>query len=311
MQCKLGFFETSELKDPPVETLALQVSGLPWQATVCCVVTLPFYNFEISNVLFSLKPRHAQRKEWRICLCTCVTCSRPFHKSFELPSAHPLGRKRPRPTKAAQKNALTLQPTDVHSLSLSVCLFAAAFLGDIALDEEDLRSFRVDRIIDLAQRTVQTVNHTDTGNNVASIGQSIFAMCMSVEYVFREGSHSVSRRHSEALKKWLKCENRSKAKKTKWQNWVSVHFYYSIVGSMLLTCEICKSKICKAKFYTLDLFLSKLKWSSHFTRILFDCQHLLHTSTGFVTSCLYTLQVSRNYNTCAVGSKGNSQVFPG
>uniref|UniRef100_A0A8C4NT37 Metalloendopeptidase n=1 Tax=Dicentrarchus labrax TaxID=13489 RepID=A0A8C4NT37_DICLA len=40
-----------------------------------------------------------------------------------------------------------------------------AFLGDIALDEEDLRSFKVDRIIDLAQRTVQIVNHTDTGNN--------------------------------------------------------------------------------------------------------------------------------------------------
>lgn len=42
---------------------------------------------------------------------------------------------------------------------------SAAFLGDIALDEEDLRLFKVDRIIDLAQRTVLTVNHTDTGNN--------------------------------------------------------------------------------------------------------------------------------------------------
>uniref|UniRef100_A0A7N8WU55 Metalloendopeptidase n=1 Tax=Mastacembelus armatus TaxID=205130 RepID=A0A7N8WU55_9TELE len=40
-----------------------------------------------------------------------------------------------------------------------------AFLGDIALDEEDLRMFKVDRIIDLAQRTVQTINHTDTGKN--------------------------------------------------------------------------------------------------------------------------------------------------
>ena len=44
-------------------------------------------------------------------------------------------------------------------LSLSV-----AFWGDIALDEEDMRSFKVDRIIDLAQRTVHAVNHTDTGN---------------------------------------------------------------------------------------------------------------------------------------------------
>lgn len=47
-----------------------------------------------------------------------------------------------------------------HVLSLS-----AAFLGDIALDEEDLRSFKVDRIIDLAARTVQVVNRTNTGNN--------------------------------------------------------------------------------------------------------------------------------------------------
>lgn len=46
------------------------------------------------------------------------------------------------------------------SLTVSV-----AFLGDIALDEEDMRSFKVDRIIDLAQRTVQTINHTDTGND--------------------------------------------------------------------------------------------------------------------------------------------------
>lgn len=42
---------------------------------------------------------------------------------------------------------------------------SAAFLGDIALDEEDLRSFKVDRIIDLAARTVQVVNRTNTGNN--------------------------------------------------------------------------------------------------------------------------------------------------
>ncbi|XP_057689015.1 bone morphogenetic protein 1a isoform X2 [Corythoichthys intestinalis] len=42
---------------------------------------------------------------------------------------------------------------------------AAAFLGDIALDEEDLRSFKVDRIIDLASRTVQTVNRTNSGSS--------------------------------------------------------------------------------------------------------------------------------------------------
>ncbi|XP_036384495.1 bone morphogenetic protein 1-like isoform X1 [Megalops cyprinoides] len=40
---------------------------------------------------------------------------------------------------------------------------AAAFLGDIALDEEDLRLFRVDRVVDTAQRTIQTLNLTDPG----------------------------------------------------------------------------------------------------------------------------------------------------
>lgn len=41
---------------------------------------------------------------------------------------------------------------------------SAAFLGDIALDEEDLRAFKVDRIIDVAQRTVHNINRTDPGN---------------------------------------------------------------------------------------------------------------------------------------------------
>lgn len=40
---------------------------------------------------------------------------------------------------------------------------SAAFLGDIALDEEDLRSFKVDRIIDLASRTVRSINRTSAG----------------------------------------------------------------------------------------------------------------------------------------------------
>lgn len=43
---------------------------------------------------------------------------------------------------------------------------SAAFLGDIALDEEDLRMFKVDRIIDLAQRTVKIINHTESGKKV-------------------------------------------------------------------------------------------------------------------------------------------------
>lgn len=55
-------------------------------------------------------------------------------------------------------------PYNRLTCAASVLSISAAFLGDIALDEEDLRLFKVDRIIDLAQRTVQMVNHTDTGN---------------------------------------------------------------------------------------------------------------------------------------------------
>ncbi|XP_056319001.1 bone morphogenetic protein 1a [Danio aesculapii] len=40
---------------------------------------------------------------------------------------------------------------------------AVAYLGDIALDEEDMRMFTVDRIVNLAERTVTILNHTNTG----------------------------------------------------------------------------------------------------------------------------------------------------
>uniref|UniRef100_A0A672PXV5 Metalloendopeptidase n=1 Tax=Sinocyclocheilus grahami TaxID=75366 RepID=A0A672PXV5_SINGR len=40
---------------------------------------------------------------------------------------------------------------------------SVAYLGDIALDEEDMRMFKVDRIVNLAERTVTVLNHTDAG----------------------------------------------------------------------------------------------------------------------------------------------------
>lgn len=43
---------------------------------------------------------------------------------------------------------------------------AVAYLGDIALDEEDMRMFKVDRIVDAVQKTVINLNHTDTGKGV-------------------------------------------------------------------------------------------------------------------------------------------------
>lgn len=44
-------------------------------------------------------------------------------------------------------------------------LFSVAYLGDIALDEEDMRMFKVDRIVNLAQRTVTILNNTETGKS--------------------------------------------------------------------------------------------------------------------------------------------------
>uniref|UniRef100_A0A663N8I4 Metalloendopeptidase n=1 Tax=Athene cunicularia TaxID=194338 RepID=A0A663N8I4_ATHCN len=47
----------------------------------------------------------------------------------------------------------------------------AAFLGDIALDEEDLRLFRVERVVDLARRTITRTNTTRPGHQPRSRGR--------------------------------------------------------------------------------------------------------------------------------------------
>lgn len=56
---------------------------------------------------------------------------------------------------------------------------AVAYLGDIALDEEDMRMFKVDRIVNLAQRTVTILNHTDTGKCVCMCEFE----CMEMVYI--------------------------------------------------------------------------------------------------------------------------------
>ncbi|XP_026723360.1 bone morphogenetic protein 1-like, partial [Athene cunicularia] len=47
---------------------------------------------------------------------------------------------------------------------------AAAFLGDIALDEEDLRLFRVERVVDLARRTITRLPTNSSGTNTTRPG---------------------------------------------------------------------------------------------------------------------------------------------
>lgn len=43
---------------------------------------------------------------------------------------------------------------------------AAAFLGDIALDEEDLQLFQVDRVVDLARHTITRLPSNSSGTTV-------------------------------------------------------------------------------------------------------------------------------------------------
>lgn len=128
----------------------------------CCCFTILF--------LFHCKERVNRtdpRKEWSIYFYMCVLHAPglPRELSLGLRASYSVWAAGSAwGNWAAQTDALycrvALQSSDMCLLCLSV---SAAFLGDIALDEEDLRMFKVDRIIDVAQRTVQIVNHTDTG----------------------------------------------------------------------------------------------------------------------------------------------------
>uniref|UniRef100_A0A671V8B6 Metalloendopeptidase n=1 Tax=Sparus aurata TaxID=8175 RepID=A0A671V8B6_SPAAU len=87
---------------------------------------------------------------------------------------------------------VAFQPSDMCHLCLSV---SVAFLGDIALDEEDMRSFKVDRVIDLAQRTVYTVNHTDSAH------LSFLFLSHQCERVRRNNINSQNRQGSHRRKR--------------------------------------------------------------------------------------------------------------
>lgn len=86
---------------------------------------------------------------------------------------------------------------------------SVAYLGDIALDEEDMRMFKVDRIVNLAERTVTILNHTNTGKCVcASVwvhGPALYKLCARLNwqsetqeenlkpYIFKPTEKSLSR----------------------------------------------------------------------------------------------------------------------
>lgn len=52
---------------------------------------------------------------------------------------------------------------------------AVAYLGDIALDEEDMRMFKVDRIVDAVHKTVINLSRTDTGKSAFNASWKVMA----------------------------------------------------------------------------------------------------------------------------------------
>lgn len=109
-----------------------------------------------------------------LCFCVFVCVYKTerhtlFLKFFDWASMHPTQSELQEKLEATGRRRLRLHIVELPYISSDMChlslSLSAAFLGDIALDEEDLRSFKVDRIIDLAQRTVHIVNHTDAGND--------------------------------------------------------------------------------------------------------------------------------------------------
>uniref|UniRef100_A0A8C6U8I4 Metalloendopeptidase n=1 Tax=Neogobius melanostomus TaxID=47308 RepID=A0A8C6U8I4_9GOBI len=83
------------------------------------------------------------------------------------------------------------------------CLFVSvAFLGDIALDEEDLRLFKVDRIIDMARRTVQIFNHTGKLLNFKYIEfRDRYVQNPKTLHIFGANNQSNSNRQSSSRRK--------------------------------------------------------------------------------------------------------------
>lgn len=111
--------------------------------------------------------RVEERNEVYVFIFMCYTLQ-AFHKCFDwASSAQPSLSEQQEKLEATWRLRLMLHIVCSRlTIMCHICLcVSVAFLGDIALDEEDLRSFKVDRIIDLAERSVQIVNHTDTGND--------------------------------------------------------------------------------------------------------------------------------------------------
>jgi len=123
--------------------------------------TLLFHN----SISFSQQGKGKQirdTKKGNVCLCVCYSLQ-AFHECSAWASTRPTLAEQQEKLEATRRLRLMLHivhlPSSLLTCTISVCV-SVAFLGDIALDEEDMQMFKVDRIINLAQRTVQIINHT-------------------------------------------------------------------------------------------------------------------------------------------------------
>ncbi|RXM97483.1 Tolloid-like protein 1 [Acipenser ruthenus] len=80
---------------------------------------------------------------------------------------------------------------------------AAVFWGDIALDEEDLKMFQIDRTIDLTQHTNERLGHTTGGLGEHAISKKV-SLYQLIDRIRRFGHGSQRAMFKQAMRHWEK-----------------------------------------------------------------------------------------------------------
>lgn len=73
-------------------------------------------------------------------------------------------------------------------IKLSSFLFKAVFWGDIALDDEDLKIFQIDRTIDLTQHSNERLGHNTGGFGEHGMSKKRGALYQLIDRIRRFGS---------------------------------------------------------------------------------------------------------------------------
>lgn len=73
-------------------------------------------------------------------------------------------------------------PSKIKTELIALCFSPAAFWGDIALDEDDLKLFQIDRTADLTKHSDGNARHTSGKGSLA------WGCLLSPAFVLREGA---------------------------------------------------------------------------------------------------------------------------